>query len=163
MFIKIRTPDGNWDLREAQSIKYSYSPTPLIPDKVQVYSHACIPGDIEKVLGREDITFTNTEVYPFSKVVYPVLRENPNHSPYYEWKSDENIEDLPPVVFFDHVLREQSSKIMYTSEVDPTPKCWKGMVPLYNYAILDGEKAIIFPTEAYIINDSGKTIAKIGS
>ena len=38
-----------------------------------------------------------------------------------------------------------------------TPKAYK-----YFYAILDDKKALVFTTQAYILNDDGKTIAKIG-
>lgn len=164
MFIKIRTPKGDWDIREAKQIKYSSSSEMLTPDRdnhrIGIYS-AYIPTPFVGVFESCGLNPLDIEHYPFSPtIIYEysdiggTLGQGSTSIKCHAWRNTGKITE-------DYLF----SKYYTPSKEEPlvNPACWEGRgYPLYNYAILDNSKAIVFPTEAYIINDDGKTIAKIG-
>ncbi len=149
MFIKIQTPDGNWDIREANSIQYSDSPYPLHPTEKKgqlnsYYWSPFIPLGMQKLFDSLDVD-REVDIINFNRHVY--------------WDDGEWRE-------FPNNTEVSSCFVNYLPQPSPIdneklPSGWYG-VPMYSYAILDKKKAVIFPTKAYILNDDGKTIAKIG-
>ncbi len=161
MFLKVQMPDGSWDIREAKTIQYSDAPYLLTSDDYrrspQQYS-PFIPVKIQKALERTDIHPNAIEVISFqSNLIHSVI-ELPNQSnepPRYDIK-------------WDCFPSKHMDGFPYCNVVFPTENVGYGKPPewecnpLYSYAILDNSKAIVFPTKAYVLNDDGKTIAKIG-
>jgi hypothetical protein len=158
MFIKIQTPDGNWDIREAKSIKFSDSPFELTPEcqqRMPGHYEPMVPAPIQRILERCDIMPLQVETLPFQRDLiyeYGELSSEVGTSKFVKW----SIMPLPA-----GVLPYLNVNLIRGGNCTENEACWEGR-PLYSYAILDGTKAIVFPTKAYVCNDDGKTIAKIG-
>lgn len=122
MFIKIRTPDGAWDIREAKAIKYSQ------------FRHSVY---------KDDPIAKNNPLMEFSWGSYPESLNEELRKYYTEKK----------IVYSDYVKPATCGVLGVPQPAERT----------FAYAVLDDELSIIFTTEAYIINDSGKTIAKVSN
>lgn len=158
MHLKIQTPEGNWLIKEAKTIQYSESAYLLTSRDMQrspgIY-HPFIPVAIQYILEKAGgFNSHDIEVLPFqSNLIYEIVdgsnQENNPCSKEIRWNK----------------FPEQHDGCLYVNMLfdlkEPKPPEWFAH-PMYSYAILDGKKAIVFPTKAFVLNDDGKTIAKIG-
>lgn len=161
MYAKIQQPDGSWEIHEAKTIQYSDSPVSLEKDagnrSPQMYK-PFIPIAFQKIFERRDpsIMWQHIQIIPFQdNLIYEyVAKSEPSEIPQQEVKWSNFPENWYGTLYCNIIYSNIENKL-------DIPKEWCGL-PLYSYVILDNTKAIVFPTKAYILNDDGKTIAKVG-
>lgn len=165
MYAKIQLPNGSWQIHEAKKIEFSSEPEllepqdgarcpvmwdPFIPIKFQEIFEAHMPSiNDEKV---ESISWQKNLVYDLKpKAIAP---NNPGE-----------YEVVWSIAGDSYGTGAMYCKLIYCDPEDKQgfniPKAWIGQ-PQYSYVILDDAKAVVFPTTAFVMNDDGKTIAKVG-
>lgn len=155
--IKIQTTNGDWILKQSESIQYSDSPFHLTPDEIDRSSYwsPFIPKAIREIFDKSEVN-RDVEIIPFNdNVWYDYTPQGQGHK---GWSYTPNNSDTPNIF-----VKYAAPIVSENVSTEKFPDGWFFGYPMYSYIILDNKKAVVFPTKAFICNNEGKTIQKIGS